>query len=1040
LRLLTDSGRPAFPSALINSLLFLRSWHRSWLWLGLLPAVLLGSCASDKGLISHSFNNIAARDNAYFIAREKLRAIEATLYKERVNDYNAVLPLFPTLDSTTVRAGRADLNDIIKKASMPIQHRPGSDWTDDAYLVVGWARFYKMEFDDAALTFKYVNTTSKDANARHEALIGLMRTFVATKQFDNAKSVSDLLDKEVGKPEDARELFLTRADYYLKTDDLAQAIAQLERAIPLIEQKNERGRTRYVLAQLYQESGKNKEAYTQLNEILKRNPPYELDFFAKLMLGQVSELGAQDQARLDKYFAALLKDPNNLEYRDKIYYEMARVDYRKQNYPSALKLLSKSVRMPSKNKTQKSYTYLLTGRIYYENLHKYRLAAAYYDSTVQSMSKEAPTYAAIKERSEILTEFAKQYTIVETQDSLQALAKLTPGVLDAKLNEYAAAEIEAQKKETERQAALQKERARADELASRGGSSSTSMSSPSALQPGQRDILDPTAQAAGTGGVWYFDNPATLVTARSDFQRRWGNRALQDNWRINSQSAAPTAAQPGSTLADNQNPGGVPGQGANGEAIGKTASPEAAQSTLVAKYRQGIPDTPEKLLASNAQIESALYALGGIYKEQLKERDKGYETYATQVTRFPRGTNAPDAYYLLYLHYKDLANAAKVDEYAAALQREFPNSIYAKLIRDPQYREHELALHNAVAVRVDSAFDFYKNQEFRKARAVLARTEAKYPTSDLNDRVAYLSTLLAIRTQAPPTARTAVEAFYKKYPDSPLVPQAQALASTYKKYEANQIVGALASTEKPAVSIFRPGEVDNRLRIFYGANETPYVAPTPDQPAPTSTPTAAPTPSVPPKPIASAPVASPAGSAGPAPAASGAPSPVAAPAPSAPETRMPVKSAAPEPASGITAPASAPVSAAPEAPAAPATAYTTQMSAMHAVVLVFPKGAPTAAELPTQFTAYNNRFFRANNLQVQSQPLDAAQELLVVRSLPGAKVAQSYATKLRGPQSPVAKLRGAGYQTLVISIENLNLLQASGDLAGYLSFFQRTYK
>ena len=114
---------------------------------------------------------------------------------------------------------------------------------------------------------------------------------------------------------------------------------------------------------------------------------------------------------------------------------------------------------------------------------------------------------------------------------------------------------------------------------------------------------------------------------------------------------------------------------------------------------------------------------------------------------------------------------------------------------------------------------------------------------------------------------------------------------------------------------------------------------------------------------------------------------------------------------------------------------------MHAVVLVFPKSAPAAAELPAQFTAYNNRFFRDNKLQVEPRPLEAAgQELVVIRPLPGAQVAQSYATKLRGPQSPVARLRGAGYQTLVISLENLALLQASGDLAGYLSFFGRTYK
>ena len=138
--------------------------------------------------MAHAFNNVAARDNAYFLAREKLRATEDKLYAARLNDYNQTLPLFPTLDSASVKANRAELNDIIKKASMPIQHRPGSDWTDDAYILVGWSRFYQMQFDDAALTFKYVNSTSKDANAKHEALIGLMRTFVAQERVGKRQS------------------------------------------------------------------------------------------------------------------------------------------------------------------------------------------------------------------------------------------------------------------------------------------------------------------------------------------------------------------------------------------------------------------------------------------------------------------------------------------------------------------------------------------------------------------------------------------------------------------------------------------------------------------------------------------------------------------------------------------------------------------------------------------------------------------------------------------------------------------------------------
>ena len=1007
-------------------------------WATLLAALLgLGAagCASDKNLVSHAFNNVAARDNAYFLAREKLHAVEAKLYGARINDYNQTLPLFPTLDSAAVRANRAELNDIIKKASMPIQHRPGSDWTDDAYILVGWGRFYQMQFDDAALTFKYVNSTSKDANAKHEALIGLMRTFVAQGELESAKAVSDLLDKETGRPEDARQLFLTRADYYIRTGESAKAIPQLERAIPLIEVKNERSRTRYVLAQLYQEAGENKKAYAQLDQLLARNPPYELDFQAKLLLAQVSDLSPQDRARLNKNFAGLLKDTKNKDYRDKIYYEMARLNYREKNFAEALKLLRQSVGATTTNRLQKSYTYLLAGRIYYDDLQKYRLAAAYYDSTVQNLAPETKTYATIKERSDILKEFARQYTIVEEQDSLQALARLPKDALDQQLNTYAEAEVALKKQRADQLAAQQKTQARAAEFAAR-----TSSSGPSLLPGGSPapDLLafDPTSAAAGA--KWYFDNPATLGTARGDFRRVWGDRALQDNWRTNRQAGSPN------TLA---NGGGAPGAGGNGNspagladsrpdsvATAATADPNAAKNALVAQYRQALPLTPELLQASDKQIEAALYELGGIYKEQLRERDKGIETYEKQVARYPRGEHAPDADYLLYLYYKDKPDAAKAAQYAAALQREFPASLYAKLIADPLYREHELALHNAVASRVDSAFVLYKKQEFRKATAVLARTEKQYPASDLSDRVAYLKTLLVIRTQPPLTARASVEKFYQDYPASPLVPQAQALAEAYKRRESGQIAGALASTEKPVVSLFRPGEVDNRMRIFYRADESPAKALNTAPVAPAPAPTAPAPGSVP----------------GPKPAPASAPAPITAPAPAAPKpttalTKAPPEAnpvATPPSASPLPAPGStpAPAAAVPATPTAPATAYVTQLSGAHAVVLVFAKETPMAADLATQLGTYNTRFFRASNLQVAAQPLGSGQDLLVVRALPGAKVAQSYATKLRGPQSPLARLRGAGYQALVISLENLTLLQATGDLAGYLAFYQRVYK
>ncbi|SHI33792.1 hypothetical protein SAMN02745146_0577 [Hymenobacter daecheongensis DSM 21074] len=985
----------------------------------LLLVAAVGACSSErKSIIGHSYENIVARDNGFFLAREKLRATEATLYKARVNDYNRVLPLFPTLDDATVARVTADLDDVIKKASLPIQHRPGSDWTDDSYLLIGQARYYKKEYEDAGKTFKYVNTTSKDANARHEALIWLMRTFLATKELENAAAVSDLLDKEQGSGRNARELFLTRAEYFLQTGDQLKAIENLTRALPYIKPKNELSRTRYILAQLYQATNQDKEAYAQLNKILKRNPPYELDFFAKLMLGQVSDLNTTDKARLDKYFAKLLKDTKNKEYRDKIYYEMARLDYRQQRYDNALALLRQSARATTSNKAQKSYTYLLAGRIYYENLQKYPLAAAYYDSTVQNMPREAPEYAATVERSAILKDFARQTTIISTQDSLQALARLDSATLRTRLTDFATAELVTRKKNEERQAALVARQAQRQQTASTN-----------AVSAFGNVNTDPLAAAnSTTGALWYFDNPTALTTARGEFIRKWGDRKLQDNWRTTSQASASAVTSQGGNVP-------VSIAGADGVRVNPTtgapaaaADPAAQVRGLVAGYRQNLPLTEAQLKASQKQVEEALFALGGIYNQQLREPVQAADTYEKLVTRFPGGVHTPETYYSLYLLYKE-KNDPRGEAYAQKLRTEYPNSSYARLVADPEYLRRTSVANAQVGVLLDSAFTFYKKQEFTKSSAVLARARKQYPVTDLNDRVAFLTTLITIRTKPPVVAKAAVDKFQKDYPESPLLSQAQALLGSYKRYEEGQIAGALASTDKPVISVFRPGEVDNRMRIFYGENETP-AKPVPAPPA--SVPVPAPKPSA----TDAAPATMPAAT------------PPAAPASKPKLTRRQARKASTPPtdSAGTAAPntpvvplaAPTPASA-PAAPVKPATPYTTNLAAGHAVVLAFPKGAAPLKDLPALLSTYNNRFFKASNLQVQQSALGDSLDLVVVQSLPGAKVAQSYALKLRGPQAPLSKLRGVGYQTLIIGIDNMPLLLQSKDLAEYQRFYQKTY-
>ncbi|MBC6608607.1 tetratricopeptide repeat protein [Hymenobacter sp. BT188] len=978
----------------------------------------MAACSSErKSVVGRTYRNIVARDNGFFLAREKMRTTEATLYAARINDYNRFLPLFPTLDDATVTKITADLDDIIKKASLPLQYQPGSAWTDDSYLVIGKARYYKKEYEEAAKTFRYINGSSEDATVKQEALIWLMRTYLAQKEYDNAAAVSDVLDKEEGRESTARELFLTRAEYHLLTDNPKLAIENLNKAIPYIKPKNERSRTRYILAQLYQAQGQDKEAYAELNQILKRNPPYELDFYSKLLLGQVSDLNT-DRARLDKYFAKLLKDPNNKEYRDKVLYEMARLDYRQQRYPEALALVQQSLRVPTPNRAQKSYTHLLAGRIYYENLQRYQLAAAYYDSAVQNLPPTAPEYAATAERAQILQEFAKQITIIETQDSLQALARLDTAALRTRLSEYAKVEIASRQQQAERLAAAEK----AQEVRQQQAQAYTGVSETRAGNPD----IDPMAFAnTSTGAQWYFDNPAALSTARSEFIRRWGTRQLQDNWRVSSQvSGTLTTNQSGSGPATNS---GVAGAGVNSATGAAPAANDAAafERGLVAQYRQNIPLTVPQLQASQKQMEEALFALGGIYNQQLREPTRAVETYDKLIAGYPNSTHLPEVYYSLYLIYKD-QNDPKAEVYSQRLRQSFPNSSYARLVGDPEYLRRTSLANAQVGVLVDSAFVLYKKQDFKKAAGLLDQVKRQYPDNALNDRVAFLNTLLTIRTQPPLSAQAAVQKFYKDYPSSPLAPQAAILLKSYQDYKAGSISGALASTEKPPVSAFRPGEIDTRRRVAIAPDNRPVVpvnrvaAPPVSAPIPASK--ANPTPA---KQSATT-VAKPA-------EASSTAKPTA-PAPVPTNEKVATQPTTP-------APATAPGGNSTPAPAEPAaTPYLNNPATGHAVVLIFPKGAAPVATLPAALATYNNRFYRANNLQVQPTALGDSVELVVVQTLPVQKAAQSYALKLRGPQSPLSRLRGAGYQILVIGIDNLPLLLQTKDLADYQRFYEREIK
>ncbi|MEJ8758444.1 tetratricopeptide repeat protein [Pontibacter sp. H259] len=936
--------------------------HTTLYFIILLLALLLGACSVErKNPLSTTYHNTTAKYNGYFLAKEKLRAVEGALQAQMQYDYNQVIPIYPTIDSTTAKAAAADLEDIVKKASFPIQYHKKSKWIDDSYILIGRARYYQLDFADAARTFKYANTIGKDKDARHEALVWLMRTYLQMGEMDNANQVSELLRRERLNKDNARELYLARALYHRTRGDTTKVIENLALSIPNFEEKDDQSRVRFALAQLYQATNQDKEAYKQYNRILKRNPPYDLGFFSRLYIGQVSELSdTQDQEKIAGFYEKMLKDEKNKEYKNKILYEMAQFELRKGNFEKALTFLQQSIKEQGTLPNQDAYSYLSAGKIYFEHLAKYNMAQAYYDSAVQVYPKTAPEYDAVVERRDVLTSFATQYNTIQLQDSLQRIARMSETDRMAFLQQ-----LVQQQEETRQQIAKQEAQEQNQKDRRRSG-----------INTDEAVAFNPTTNNAG---VWYFDNPAAMASARSEFIRRWGDRPLQDFWRTRSRGeggAQQQVAQQPTTTTETDT----------------TITAEARAETQVQTYLQEIPLTTAAMLRSEKMVEEALFTLGNIYNQNLKNTEKATETYEQLLQRFPTTEHAAETYYALYLLYNKAGNEAQKQVYYNKIKQQFPNSSFARLVDDADFTSKN-ALDNLKAHALyDSAYTYYEEANYKMAQQIINQLVSQYPHSNIQDKTAYLEIMIAARTKEPEVLKTQLEQFRKDYPASPLQINAARLLETYTSLEQKNLLRKDAPTPtvpkpKPTTSSLTPEEKVSTAIASTAPAQQPVTTKATDTKQTIADSTTIKQPEL-------------------VPDTTGLPD----------STAIAASKPAPDP-----------------------LAYTLEPDTAYYFVMIYPTGHAAFKDMAEKFNVYNNRYFKAQNIVVTEEPFTTGKTMLVGRAIADLKIAKSYSIKQKGPGSPAGTIRGVEFTTFVISSANYQKFMQKKDVEAYQTFFKNNY-
>lgn len=721
----------------------------------LLTLMLLNGCSSEShSWTSKAYHNTTAHYNGYWYAREELDKIDKDIWAAYEDDYNRILRLYPPLDSAQAKGYDKEIQEAVKMASLAIQRHPNSKWVDDAYILVGRARFYSLDWGNSIQTYKYVNTKGKDLDARHRAIIHLVRTFTEHQEFNNAQAAIDFVQKMPLTKTNKKHLLLEKAYFYQMQGDLDKMVRNLSEAVPLLKKRDKPGRIYFIIGQVYQKLGFEAEAYNYYKKCIATNPEYEVDFYARLYLAQVTEISrSKDVNAARKSFRRLLKDGKNKDFKDKIYYEMGVFELKQKNLDEAIADFNRSVRAGN-NKRIDGEAYLRLGEIYYDTLRQYQLSQAYYDSAINALPKDYEGYARIKARQEILNEFVKHLNTIKWQDSLLALAAMDTAALRAQIK----SNFEAKKREEEKRAAVEKKRRGGNRIDISGNSNPIF-----ANENGEAQEVD-----------WYFGNPSAMAMGETEFKRVWGNVPLEDNWRRSLRSATADDNEVDETAPDDPNV----------QQPTNTAPPADPVAAEYDRLDQQIPRTEEQKQEALAKIEDAYFKLGDIYYFKLQEPENAVTTYNTLLKRFPETKHEAEVLYKLYLIYKD-SDPSKAEQYASLLLSKYPDSTFAKLLKNPNYLAESEQAGEKQKVLYKDAYSRYTEGDYTAARQTIDEALALGQTTFVPN-LELLQVLIIGKTENVAQYQYSLEEFIKKYPEAAITEYAKTLLQSSRDFQTKQ--------------------------------------------------------------------------------------------------------------------------------------------------------------------------------------------------------------------------------------------------------------
>ncbi len=653
----------------------------------LLLAVVFSNCSRKKNtFLSRNWHAVTAEYNTLFNGNVALQLGIEQLNETYQDNYWELLPVERMQLNETVLAPGENVNPnfvvaeekavkAIQRHSMLLDNSEKNPQIDEAYLLLGKARYYDQRFVPALEAFNYVLHKYPLSNTINEAKIWREKTNMRLEFNELAiKNLKKVLKDENLEKQNRANALATIAQAYINVGALDTAVTKIRDAARFTGDKDQQGRYWFITGQLYTRLGKKDSANLAFDEVLdlNRKTPRIYLINSEIAKLQNTDLTFAEKAVVLERLIQLSKNRENRPFLDKIYFQLAEFHYNQDSTRLAVQYYNRSLQEPSQNLYLQSLDYQTLGNINFDAAN-FEVAGAYYDSTLEKLAQNTREYRLIKKKRDNLNDVIFYENLARNNDSILHLASLSEEEQLQVFKDYTAGLKEKALSEAEKPA--QQEAATNFFEKKRN--------------PGMPGV-PPTP-----GNSFYFYNPTTVAYGKQEFFRLWGERKLADNWRTGSDMNFSS----------------------NLDSIGRVEVVENNPMYDPAAYLAKIPKDPTVLDSLSQELNYANYQLGLIYREKFNENELAAQRLEAMLANNPQERLLIPAKYNLYKIYTEMGETARAQSLKNDIIVGYPDSRYAAILKNPESlrldENNPTALYGAL----------YKKYEAQKYREVLSESD-----------------------------------------------------------------------------------------------------------------------------------------------------------------------------------------------------------------------------------------------------------------------------------------------------------------------------